>query len=250
MSQRISFVLSEIAKNKAVNQTPVISGTPRVSSKPPSLSEHHVISVEAPTLPRKRIGACIGCAVCIWVLATISLSVAVATSGHLWGVDAVGSQILLRRVQPDLSETRSCHLTLYVTKGKTSHQQLAVSLGLVLDGLKDEDDMLVEEKENGAFEAVVQSCTESLFEALSAESIQNQWRSRLASIKPASFVVVSSSHVVGSPYLLHTDTTSTGGEQEGTASISGPSSKATSHKELGKTRGVVQRGRGRTSVDT
>lgn len=232
MSQRLSFVLSQIAsQNKPV--LPVI--------RPPlrPVSEHHVVSVEAPSLPRRRAGACIVCVLCIWILATISLAVVVTLTGRLWGVDVVSSQLLLRKVQSNPSEKRDCTMTVYINNGHATRQQLSVALGLALDGIVNDEDLQVDEKENGVFYLVVKSCSESLFDALKSESVQNMWRNKLAAMKAVSFVVVRSEHVVGPDQLLHA-LPAAGDDIVGSELAA--TTKTVENKILGKERRSIERG--------
>lgn len=118
-------------------------------------------------------------------------------SGHSvsGSVDMVGAQIMLRRVVPNPLEARECRLTVFVNEGKLTRRQLAVALCLVLEDATNDDNVRVRELPKGVFEIVVSSCSDSLFRAITSISIQNLWKSKLTQMLPASFVVISSSHV-------------------------------------------------------
>jgi len=169
MSQRVSFVLSELAKKAEDSEA----------------SSHHVVSVEAPTLPKRRAGLCVvACALC-WGLSTIGLAVAIVAAGRdVWG-QAIAASFLLRSVRV---EEGTCSLRVFASDCTATKLQLHVSLGLLLEGIVEEDEIVVEGGD-GEFTVKLESCGSALASTLVSESVVAAWRGKLALIRSCNLFV-------------------------------------------------------------
>lgn len=149
------------------------------------MSSHHVVSVEAPTLPKRRAGLCVvACAVC-WGLSTIGLAVAIVAAGrNVWG-ETLAASFLLRSVH---AEVGSCSLRVFASDCTATKLQLHVSLGLLLEGLVDEDQIVVEGGD-GEFLVKLDSCGTALASTIISESVVAAWRGKLALIKSCNLFV-------------------------------------------------------------
>ena len=164
-------MLSELAKK---------AGAPE-----PEASSHHVVSVEAPTLPRRRAGICVvACALC-WGLSTIGLAVAIVAAGRdVWG-QTFAASFLLRSVR---KETGTCALRVFASDCAVSKLQLHVSLGLLLEGIVDEDQIVVEGAD-GEFTVKLDSCGTALASTIVSESVVAAWKGKLALIRSCNLFV-------------------------------------------------------------
>ena len=171
MSQRVSFVLSALAK--------------KAGGQDPEASSHHVVSVEAPTLPKRRAGICVvACALC-WGLSTIGLAVAIVAAGRdVWG-QAMAASFLLRSVRV---ETGTCLLRVFASDCAVTKLQLHVSIGLLLEGIIEEDEIVVEGAD-GEFTVKLESCGSALASTLVSESVVAAWRGKLALIRSCNLFV-------------------------------------------------------------
>lgn len=205
MSQRITFALPGIGRSKApsVPAAPLallpparqsqFHGQHKSHERPRQGPEHVAVSVEAPSLPKGRAGACMFCMLCFWTISTVTLAVVATLSGaSAWRAAVVGAQLSTRGISTDPLEKHWCTLVLFVHEGRTTGQQLSVSLCLALDGVLGEEDVRVQEQRHKTFTVTVLHCTDDLSEALRSDAVQRLWAYKLAAMRPASFVVVDS----------------------------------------------------------
>jgi hypothetical protein len=223
MSQRVSFVLSELGKK---------AGTPE-----PEASSHHVVSVEAPTLPRRRAGLCVvACALC-WGLSTIGLAVAIVAAGRdVWG-QTLAASFLLRSVR---KETGVCSLRVFASDCTATKLQLHVSLGLLLEGIVDESEIQVDGGD-GEFTVKLDSCGTALASTIVSESVVAAWKGKLSLIRSCNLFVSNVRPQGGAGRRRPADTETEEGRAAEPAGREDDARVATA-------RGTLTRGRGDTSV--
>lgn len=175
MSQRFSLVLSELGKKEPV-------------ALPPAKNSHHVVSVETPTLPKRRAGLCVVlCALC-WLCSTVALTVAVVAAGRsVWSGDSLTAAFLLRRAH---AGGEPCSFRVFAADCQVTKLQMHVSLGMLLEGLVAEESISVLGGD-GEFDVRIGSCSKALAEALVTEAVVAAWKSKLALLKTCTLFVTS-----------------------------------------------------------
>lgn len=175
MSSRFSLVLSELSKKEPPPQ-------------PPPAASHHVVSVEAPTLPKRRAGICVVVCTLCWIASTVTLSVvAVAAGRSLWGVESVAASFVLRRIR---AVDEPCSLRVFAAECDVTRLQLHVSLGMLLQGIVTEDTLAVEGAD-GEFQVHLDRCGGALADALSSEGVVAAWKAKLAPLQRCALFVAN-----------------------------------------------------------
>ena len=175
MSSRFSLVLSELDKKDPLPQ-------------PPPAASHHVVSVEAPTLPKRRAGLCVVVCTLCWIASTVALSVgAVAAGRSLWGGESVAASFVLSRIR---AVDEPCYLRVFAAECDVTRLQLHVSLGMLLQGIVNEDTLAVEGAD-GEFRVHLDRCGSALADALSSEGVVAAWKAKLAPLQRCALFVAN-----------------------------------------------------------
>lgn len=191
MSQRISFVLSELT---AQTTHPPGLAKSELEEKPPNLPSPQtgpVIDLGAPDLPdlpKRRVWGSVACLlsalVCWFALAAAMALVFVSIEHGSLMVTSRRVNLLL----PDLLERRECTIGVFVKEGEASRQEIAVALGLCLDKL-DQETVSSVEHAPGFVDVTVRRCSDAVFEALSSGEVIREWSARLVLLREAKLVV-------------------------------------------------------------
>jgi hypothetical protein len=165
------------------------------SIAPPSLHQHHVVSLDVPSLP-KRAGLrnCLFCVACLWLWIASAIFSAVASWRPEFAMAMQVSKSIAFHQQPVLpprvaSEHNQCTFSVLATVGKPSRLQILVSLASVLAPSVEEDDIALQQLSPGFFEVTVACCTPDLHQTLRSSRAMELWNGALASHYEASVIV-------------------------------------------------------------
>lgn len=177
-AKQLSLVLSEL------NRLP--QPQPAAQQQPLPDASHHVVSVEAPSLPKRRFGICCFALLACWALSTVGLAVAILAAGRsFWGTESLTASFILRRIK---AEGGPCTLRVFAGDCDVTRLQLHVALGLLLEGIVTEDEIEIA-GQGGDFEARLSICGPALADALASEAITATLKARLALFKSCSVFV-------------------------------------------------------------
>ena len=156
--------------------------------EPAARNSHHVVSVETPTLPKRRAGLCVVfCALC-WVCSTLALTAAALAAGRsVWSGDSPTAASLLRGAHAD---GEPCSLRVFATDCRATKLQVHVSLGVLLEGLVSEESISVS-GEGEEFQVRIARCSKALSDALVTEAVVAAWKGKLALLKSCGLFVAN-----------------------------------------------------------
>jgi hypothetical protein len=196
MSQRISFVLSELTavQNRdsllALNHSNIHSLPTRAvvasSTTPESTKQpHHIINLDPPTLPKRSacLCTCLLMAVAFWCVATTVLALMyVARGGTTPG--ASGYRILLP--MRDTHEVgRLCTLSVRTSEADTSSAEVVAALVLTVRGLDVDKDVSVTTRGRHVFDVILAGCDRVMEDAFAGDALVNAWSTNLARMRGA-----------------------------------------------------------------
>lgn len=191
MSQRLTFVLSEISSVRERPPTPLTiqnfptraasantPASPKAESK-----QHHVIQIDPPSLPKRRacLCTCIFITVACWCVATTVLALLyVARSGAITGAS---ERRVVLQVPPDVS--RRCTLTVRTSEAEATRAELVAALALAVGGLDVDRDVAVTARGRHVFDVVVGRCDRVVEDAFAGEMLLGAWNLNLSRMRGA-----------------------------------------------------------------